>query len=89
MEAGITDHVWSLDEVIDLPRKAWDYEEHPPVGIRLHSHKNCPLDVWRFSLTRQYRICHRSGRLGDRVGYTLDFKLYHYPHEHIGDFKDS
>src|SRR4029077_12822159 len=53
------------------------YEEHPPVGILLHSYRNCPLDVWRFSPTRQYRICHRSGRLGDRVGYTLDFKLYH------------
>jgi hypothetical protein len=49
------------------------------VGIRLHSYRNCPLDVWRFSLTRQYLICHRSGRLGDRVGYTLDFKLTHYP----------
>ena len=45
-----------------------DYEEHPPVGIRLHSYRNCPLDVWRFSPTRQYLICHRSGRLGDRVG---------------------
>jgi len=55
------------------------YEEHPPVGILLHSYRNCPLDVWRFSPTRQYRICHRSGRLGDRVGYTLDFKLYHLP----------
>jgi len=53
------------------------YEEHPPVGILLHSYRNCPLDVWRFSPTRQYRVCHRSGRLGDRVGYTLDFKLYH------------
>ena len=65
------------------------YEEHPPVGILLHSYGNCPLDVWRFYPTRQYRICHRSGRLGDRVGYTLDFKLYHYPHEHTGDFKDK
>jgi hypothetical protein len=35
-------------------------------------------DVWHFSPTRQYLICHRSGRLGDRVGYTLDFKLTHY-----------
>ena len=64
------------------------YEEHPPVGIRLHSYRNCPLDVWRFSTTRHYHICHRSGRLGDRVGYTLDFKLYH-SHEHTGDFKDK
>jgi hypothetical protein len=48
------------------------------LGIRLHSYRNCPLDVWRFSPTRQYLICHRSGRLGDRVGYTLDFELTHY-----------
>jgi hypothetical protein len=59
------------------------------VGILLHSYRNCLLDVWRFSPTRQYPICHRSGRLGDRVGYTLDFKLYHYPDEHTGDFKDK
>jgi hypothetical protein len=38
-------------------------------GFRLHSYRNCHLDVWRFSPTRQYLICHRSGRLGDRVGY--------------------
>jgi hypothetical protein len=44
-------------------------------GFVLHSYRNCPLDVWRFSPTRQYLICHRSGRLGDRMGYTLDFKL--------------
>ena len=37
---------------------------------------NCPLDVWRFSTTRHYHICHRSGRLGYRVGYTLDFKPF-------------
>ena len=59
------------------------------MGIQPHSFRNCPLGVWRFSPTRQYLICHRSGRLGDRVGYTLDFKLYHYPHEHTGDFKDK
>jgi hypothetical protein len=59
------------------------------VGILLHSYRNCLLDVWRFSPTRQYPICHRSRRLGDRVGYTLDFKLYHYPDEHTGDFKDK
>jgi hypothetical protein len=43
---------------------------------RRHSYRNGPLDVWRFSTTRHYHICHRSGRLGDRVGYTLVFKLY-------------
>jgi hypothetical protein len=47
-------------------------------SIRLHSYRNCPLVVWRFSQTRQYHICHRSGRLGDRVDSTLDFKLYHH-----------
>jgi hypothetical protein len=35
--------------------------------------------VWRFSQTRRHRICRRSGRLGDRVDFTLDFKLIHYP----------
>jgi hypothetical protein len=59
------------------------------VGIQPHSFRNCPLDVWRFSQTRQHRICHRSGRLGDRVGCTLDCKLYHYrllidKHERLG-----
>jgi hypothetical protein len=49
------------------------------VGIRLHSYRNCTLDVWRFSPTRQYLICHRSGWLGDRVGYTLDFELTPLP----------
>jgi hypothetical protein len=49
------------------------------VGIRLHSFRDCPLDVWPFSTTMQHRICHRSGRLDARVGYTLVFKLYHYP----------
>ncbi len=48
------------------------------MGTFLHSYRNCPLDVWHFSTTRHYHICHRSGRLGDRVGYTLVFKLYHY-----------
>jgi hypothetical protein len=43
------------------------------VGIFLHSYRNCPLDVWRFSTTRHYHICHRSGRLSDRLGYTLVF----------------
>jgi hypothetical protein len=43
------------------------------VGIFLHSYRNYPLDVWRFSTTRHYHICHRSGRLGDRVGYTVVF----------------
>ena len=59
------------------------------MGIPLHSDRNCPLDVWGFSQTRQHRICHRSGRLGDRVGCTLDCKLYHYrllidKHERLG-----
>jgi hypothetical protein len=58
--------------------KLGDYEEYPPVGIPLHSYRNCSLDVWRFSTTRHYHICHRSSRLADRVGHTLDFKLYHY-----------
>ena len=55
------------------------YEEHPPVGIFLHGYRNCPLDVWPFSTTMQHRICHRSGLLDPRLGYTLIFKLTHYP----------
>jgi hypothetical protein len=53
------------------------------VGIRLHSYRNCPLDVWRFFHTRQYPTCHRCGRLGDRVGCTLNFKLTHYQNERL------
>jgi hypothetical protein len=45
------------------------------VGIFLHSYRNCALDVWRFSTTGHYHICHRSFRLSDRVGYTLVFTL--------------
>ena len=41
-----------VDNVILVRPQAWAYEEHPPVGIRLHSYRNCPLDVWRFSPTR-------------------------------------
>ena len=42
------------------------------------------MDVWRFSPTRQYLICHRSGRLGDRVGYeklTAFLELERITHE--------
>jgi hypothetical protein len=68
-----------VDNVILVKAKLGTIEEHPPVGIPFNSYRNCPLDVWRFSPTRQYLICHRSGLLGDRVGCALDFKLTHCP----------
>jgi hypothetical protein len=80
MEAGISDHVWSLEEIINLLCEGLLAKTcASDIGIHFHSHGDRPVYVWRFSQIRPHRVYHRSGGVGGRVGCTLDFKLYQHP----------